>query len=152
MNSEGVSHEELVGTCLEKVDVLGNSPSKVVPGKKSNLEKHTTEPIEESKENTSRFEENFSPDRSIFNSKNEKDNFNEESKDEKKKVKTSSQEYEDTVISNDRATAKVKDSSDEEDFEDEESEETKNFDSLRKVNQPPAQDDGRFQLLDSTYN
>jgi hypothetical protein len=109
MNSESVSHEELVEPSQVEIDGMENSSSKIVPDNKSNLKKHTTESIEESKEHISDFSKIFSLKRQIFTSENDKGNLLEESKYDQKNIKISLQECEDTVINKDKATSKEKD-------------------------------------------
>jgi hypothetical protein len=160
MNSEGVSHEELVETGQAEVYAVGNRSSKIVPDSKSGLEKRSTEPVQENKEHTFHLPEIFSLDRPFSNNKNDKDNSHEESKYNQMKVKSSPQECEDTVISKDKATAKDKDCPGQE-IKSEENYQKKELEE-EKISKPSAQvdecyylnlKDGHFFKIDeSSYN
>jgi hypothetical protein len=160
MNSEGVSHEELVK--IDKVEVEGKrkNTSKVVPDNKIGLKKNTTKPIEESKEHNSHFSEIFSLERPFLTKKNEKDRSFEKSKDDQKKIERSPQEFEDTVISKDKLNTNDKDSPDKEEEPEEYSKEEESEE--KKMFEPFAQDEecyylklkfgDQFKLQESSYN
>jgi hypothetical protein len=163
MNSQGVSHEELVETDQVEVDGMENGTSKVIPCNKNSFEEHNEEPIEESKEHIFQSPKVFSLERQFFKIENEKDNSDEGSRDDLMKVKTSPKEYEETVIFKEKAMSKDKDSSDkEENSKEEKLEEKKIIEPSKKLNRSPVQDDeccylklkdgDKFKFQEISYN
>jgi hypothetical protein len=98
MNSEDDSLQELGKTVKGKVDAKRMKINKIVPYDKSGLEKHTIEPIEESKESNSHLFMISDRESQIFISDNEKGSLREESKDGQNKRKKQSQGTEEFSI------------------------------------------------------